>query len=176
MRSLRISLARLSLQTIGVLILLNPRIVEAGCFHPNGTQTTDLYHAPCSNDISNPLSTICCAVERANPAQGLSTDGFSRDICLDNGICQNSWRVNRTDPKVYTSYWREECTVQDWRSGKCLSVCVNEVCIVKKPRIKRTLEHADIVIDQQGECRNDTLWRRPEIGTMVLRQFGFVLR
>jgi hypothetical protein len=161
MRSLWISLIRLSLQTIGILILLDPRMVEARCFHPNGTQTTDLYHAPCSNDSSNPLSTICCAVERANPAQGLSTDGFTRDICLDNGICQNSWRANRNDPQVTISYYREECTVQDWRSGKCLNVCVGEVRIVKKPGIKRTLEHADLMIDQQRECSNDAVRWRP---------------
>ncbi|KAF2819007.1 hypothetical protein CC86DRAFT_388436 [Ophiobolus disseminans] len=97
-------------------------LVQAGCYHPNGTQTRDAYHAPCSKDTSNPLSTICCAIERPAPF-GWSRDSTpSNDRCLDNGICM--WMNNGTD---YTSYWREECTFTDWKSGKCLNLCLDHI-------------------------------------------------
>jgi hypothetical protein len=109
------------------LQLLTPQLVQAACYHPNGIQNTQPHHAPCSNDALNPLSTICCATERPNPAGGLIEDGFTNDICLENGICMNQYQKNRTDPKIYSEYFREECTVQNWQSGKCLTVCVDDV-------------------------------------------------
>jgi hypothetical protein len=126
MRSLRPSLASLSLSSICFLQL--PSLLQASCFHPNGTQTTDLYHAPCSKNPSDPLSTICCAIERPNPSGGLSAAGSTNDVCLDNGLCMNQYRRDAADKTVSVAYYREECTERDWKGGKCLSVCVDEVC------------------------------------------------
>lgn len=128
MRSLRPSLASLSLSSICFLQL--PSLLQASCFHPNGTQTTDLYHAPCSKNLDDPLSTICCAIERPNPAGGFDAAGSTNDVCLDNGLCMNEYRKDATDKTVYVAYYREECTEANWRSGKCLSVCVDEVCLL----------------------------------------------
>jgi len=41
----------------------------------------------------------------------------------------SQYRNTRSDVKVTVAYWREECTVKDWKSGKCLDVCVDEVCM-----------------------------------------------
>ncbi|KAH7088116.1 hypothetical protein FB567DRAFT_331613 [Paraphoma chrysanthemicola] len=106
--------------------ILSMALVQADCLHPNGTQTMDLYHAPCSNDTSNPLSTICCAIARPLPP-GSYTPGFVSDTCLDSGICQNIRKTSETGTDLAVSYWREECTEKDWRSGKCLTLCVDSV-------------------------------------------------
>ncbi|KAH7077578.1 hypothetical protein BKA63DRAFT_508528 [Paraphoma chrysanthemicola] len=106
--------------------ILSMALVQADCLHPNGTQTMDLYHAPCSNDTSNPLSTICCAIARPLPP-GSYTPGFVSDSCLDSGICQNIRRTSETGTDLAVSYWREECTEKDWQSGKCLTLCVDSV-------------------------------------------------
>ena len=118
-------------------------LVQAGCYHPNGTQTLDTFHAPCSKDPSSPLSTICCAVDRPNPFGTVHNPEPSSDRCLDNGICMNM--SNGSIP--FTGYWREECTMEDWRSGKCLNLCMDKVglCYVQvlpaenSTRLKRAL-------------------------------------
>jgi hypothetical protein len=103
--------------------------IQADCFHPNGTQEPDQYHAPCSSDPSNPLSSICCAVGRPNPDGGWHGLGLTRDVCLENGICQNRAKAteNENDTSLLVGYWREECTEKNWQSGKCLNVCVDNV-------------------------------------------------
>jgi hypothetical protein len=111
-------------------IIYLPVLALCGCFHHNGTQTTDLYHAPCSNDTSNPLSSICCAIERSKPADTNVDfdDGIgTADECLVNGICMNRWRVAG---KRTISFWREECTERDWERGLCLDVCTDGVSFV----------------------------------------------
>jgi hypothetical protein len=101
--------------------------VGADCFHPNGTAETDQYHAPCSSDPSNPLSSICCAVGRPIPDAGWAGLGLTRDVCLENGLCQNRKKAEEKDTNLIVWYWREECTEKDWQSGKCLNVCVDNV-------------------------------------------------
>jgi hypothetical protein len=60
------------------------------CYFANGTALPDddLYneYKPCT---SGGPSTICCGVNRANPAGGNDTDGNTRDECLPSGLCQN---------------------------------------------------------------------------------------
>lgn len=97
---------------------------HADCYHPNGLIQTDAYHAPCSDVLNNPLNTMCCAIDRKNPSGGVITDGYSADICLPNGLCKQSWKDNENST-TSTSYYREECTVKDWKSGKCLAVCLS---------------------------------------------------
>ncbi|UPX14559.1 uncharacterized protein EKO05_0005037 [Ascochyta rabiei] len=98
--------------------------VLADCRHPNGLLQTDPYHAPCSDVLKNPLNTMCCAIDRPNPNGGYSTNGYNADVCLPNGLCQQSWKTSE-DSKVTVEYYREECTVKDWTNGKCLSVCLS---------------------------------------------------
>jgi hypothetical protein len=111
-----------------LLQLLTVHHAQAQCYLPNGTVTTDLYHNRCSNDTSNPLNTICCAVDRT-PLPGTYAEvGYTKDECLDSGICRN--RYEDAEGRRGVTYWREECTEKDWRSGKCLNVCTDDVSLV----------------------------------------------
>ena len=101
--------------------------VQAQCYLPNGTITTDLYHNRCSNDTSNPLNTICCAVDRAPLPGTYAENEYARDECLDSGICRN--RFEDANGRRGVTYWREECTEKDWTSGKCLNVCTDDVSL-----------------------------------------------
>ena len=106
-------------------IILNSLIttVHADCRHPNGNVQTDGYHAPCAEVLGNPLNTMCCAIERSNPSEGLSSNGLTADVCLPNGLCKLAWREDENST-MSTRYWREECTVDGWKNGRCLSVCL----------------------------------------------------
>jgi hypothetical protein len=110
-----------------ILLFLRSYLVGASCFHPNGTQTTDVYRLPCSSDLSNPLSSICCALGRPNPAGGLDSAGTTSDSCLPNGICMNQKKASVYDANPHTEYFREECTDKNWKSGKCPTFCLSNV-------------------------------------------------
>ena len=97
---------------------------NADCRHPNGNIQTDAYHAPCSEKLGNPLNTMCCATERPNPSGGFSADGLSADLCLPNGLCLQSWTPDENSTARF-EYYREECTVEGWKNGSCLSVCLS---------------------------------------------------
>jgi hypothetical protein len=60
------------------------------CYFANGTALPDdnLYneYKPCT---SGSPSTICCGINRENPAVGNDTSGNTMDECLPNGLCQN---------------------------------------------------------------------------------------
>jgi hypothetical protein len=91
---------------VSVLALnLLMRMATATCYFPNGAEQPDPAYAPCSNDTTNPLSTICCA---------------SWDTCLPNGLCQNN-AMQKT--------FRESCTKSNWADGGCQELCSKEVCI-----------------------------------------------
>lgn len=100
-------------------------IVSCMCYSSNGSAVLnwgpDSVYQPCSNDSSNPLSTICCAINRSNPSGGNIANGFTQDICLPSGLCQNIL-VDANGDTVY-AYWRDFCTVNDYKSSKCLDVC-----------------------------------------------------
>jgi len=73
------------------------------CFWPDGSErdsSTKGNYRPCSNDTSDPLSHICCAVW---------------DTCLPNGLCYNG------------VYWRESCTLKNWEAGGCQDLCTSAV-------------------------------------------------
>ena len=101
------------------------------CYVSNGSAVLNWgpnsVYQPCSNDSSNPLSTICCAINRSNPSGGNVANGFTQDICLPSGLCKNIL-VDANGDTVY-AYWRDYCTVIDYTSSKCLDVCTgNGVC------------------------------------------------
>lgn len=115
--------------SISVIVGALCATTQADCRHPNGNVQTDPYHAPCAEVLNNPLNTMCCAIERPNPTEGLSKNGLAADVCLPNGLCKQSWMQDENST-LQTHYYREECTVTDWKNGKCLTVCLsNSVCI-----------------------------------------------
>ncbi|OCL12977.1 hypothetical protein AOQ84DRAFT_226595 [Glonium stellatum] len=95
------------------------------CYVSNGSAVLnwgpDSVYQPCSDDSSNPLSTICCAINRPNPSGGNITNGFTQDTCLPSGLCENI-STDKNGNIVY-AYWRDYCTVSDYTSSKCLDVC-----------------------------------------------------
>jgi len=106
-------------------------IASCMCYVSNGSAVlnwgSNSIYQPCSRDSSNPLSTICCAINRSNPPGGNIANGFTQDICLPSGLCQNIL-VDANGDTVY-AYWRDYCTVNDYTSSKCLDVCTgNGVC------------------------------------------------
>lgn len=104
---------------------------HADCRHPNGNIQTDAYHAPCSEALGNPLNTMCCAIDRPNPSGGYSADGLAADLCLPNGLCQQKWTPDENST-TRIEYYREECTVEGWKNGSCLSVCLsNSVSVAR---------------------------------------------
>ncbi|KAH7355731.1 hypothetical protein BKA66DRAFT_516005 [Pyrenochaeta sp. MPI-SDFR-AT-0127] len=88
------------------------RSATAPCYYRNGTQTTSDY-SPCSSDVSDPMSTVCCA---------------TWDTCLPNGLCQSFDKV----------IWRESCTKQNWNEGGCQELCSNEREAQRNDNIKVT--------------------------------------
>lgn len=90
------------------------------CYFPNEHSTEfDSVYQPCS--FSNDGVSMCCALSRDNPPGGNSSDGLTRDTCLQNGLCMNSQNAGDA-----TTYWRDLCTSTDWSDkGKCLNVCVD---------------------------------------------------
>jgi len=95
------------------------------CYNPNGTAVygwdAGSIYQPCSNDTTSPLSSVCCALNRANPSGGSINDGFTADVCLPSGLCQNI--LTDENGSVMTSFWRDYCTSAEWEDGKCLGVC-----------------------------------------------------
>ncbi|KAF2204695.1 hypothetical protein GQ43DRAFT_477976 [Delitschia confertaspora ATCC 74209] len=91
--------------------------VASDCFFPNGQLQTNLGFAPCSNTPSDPLSSICCGVNRTNAFGGDPSKGTPRDKCLPNGICV--YQASGSLPQYNRAY----CTETNWKAGKCLDVC-----------------------------------------------------
>lgn len=116
---------RVEMRTVllSILIAALSATAHADCRHPNGNIQTDAYHAPCADVLNDPRNTMCCAIERPNPSGGFIKNGFTADVCLPNGLCKQDYRND--DSTLQTQYWREECTVAGWKSGKCLSVCLS---------------------------------------------------
>lgn len=96
----------------------------ATCYAPDGGERTSNDIAPCSDDPSDPLSHVCCNMNRPK-APGTSTNASEiRDTCLPNGLCQNESLLK--DGSVYLQWGRNFCTQRDWTTGQCLdNVCTN---------------------------------------------------
>jgi hypothetical protein len=96
----------------------------ATCYTPDGSAVPGDAVAPCSSDPSNPLSHVCCMVNRPK-APGTSTNASEvRDACLPNGLCQNESLLE--DGSVFLQWGRNWCTSRDWSTGQCLdNVCTS---------------------------------------------------
>ncbi|CAO2650245.1 Nn.00g015370.m01.CDS01 [Neocucurbitaria sp. VM-36] len=109
------------LLSVPVIFLAQTISAQSGtCYFANGTALPNdpgyNEYQPCT---SGP-STICCGINRANPAGGNGSNGFTVDECLPNGLCQN--RVT-TDGVQKTSFWVDFCADSDVTSSNCLNVC-----------------------------------------------------
>ncbi|CZR59809.1 uncharacterized protein PAC_09703 [Phialocephala subalpina] len=87
---------------------LNVRQVVATCYNPDGSAITDVAYQPC-NQVSGVFS-MCCGTNH--------TGVVAPDICLPDGLCQNSGD---------SVYWRQGCTDKTWKSTNCLAVMHNQI-------------------------------------------------
>ncbi|GAQ10249.1 hypothetical protein ALT_7570 [Aspergillus lentulus] len=92
--------------------------VFSTCYYPNGT--ADDNYQQC-NRVQG-VNGMCCALDRPNSPGGPDSKGYTADICLENGLCQNIVQKMSTGQMVYT-YWRTLCTSTDWSTNGCLNVC-----------------------------------------------------
>ena len=107
---------------------------QATCYFANGTaipKTPDyLQYQACSG------SSICCGLNRSNPSNGDPANGFTKDECLPNGLCQNRVTENGIGEVSYVRsrfseylhhtnslQWVDFCTDSNVSGGNCLDVC-----------------------------------------------------
>lgn len=110
-------------------------LVISTCYRPDGTSLngTEAWHfEPCVSDSD--VVSMCCQTNRTNPPGGPLSAGLTADICLPNGMCQNSIMLAKDSGSyTYYKYTRGQCTSRDW-SGGCLNVCMDpEVYILRPP-------------------------------------------
>ncbi|RHZ54242.1 uncharacterized protein CDV56_106262 [Aspergillus thermomutatus] len=115
---MRLSKRLISFFLPSLAILLQPSPVSSLCYYPNGT--ADDNYQPCNNVKG--VNSMCCALDRPNASGGPDSKGWTADICLENGLCQNIVQRMSTGQMVYT-YWRTLCTSTDWSTNGCLNVC-----------------------------------------------------
>jgi len=106
-------------------------IVSAKCYAPDGHEITRPEAGPCSDDPNDPLSNICCNVNRKYAPGTFKDAAQVRDTCLPNGMCQN-WSLDSEGNDFY-QWGRDYCTESDWNSGKCLNVCTQTAGDVRTP-------------------------------------------
>jgi hypothetical protein len=99
--------------------------VSSACYYPNGT--ADDNYQPC-NRVQG-VNGMCCSLDRPNSPGGPDSKGYTADICLENGLCQNIVQKMSTGQIVYT-YWRTLCTSTDWSTNGCLNVCTQGEVII----------------------------------------------
>ncbi|KAJ5722987.1 hypothetical protein N7488_001022 [Penicillium malachiteum] len=110
-------------------VLLFPARILAACYNPDGSVQDGEAYKPCI--AIDGAKTMCCALNRTNPSGGLLSAGWTADLCLGNGLCQNV--VNGTDDgggsyALGSTYWRDQCWTSDWNSsGNCLNYCMGEM-------------------------------------------------
>lgn len=90
---------------------------QTQCYDPFGAIVPNTDFVPCPN------STICCALNRPDPP---GSDGDARDVCLPNGLCLDF----RSDGREEDRYYRNYCTLQEWRDGGCLNLCTDNVSLL----------------------------------------------
>jgi hypothetical protein len=94
---------------------------SCACYKPDGT-AADSEYVPCqSSGVS-----MCCALDRSNPSGGLLSNGYTVDICLENGLCRNNFETTNSNGQLTrgTTFWRESCSSSNW--SECLNLCANE--------------------------------------------------
>lgn len=130
----------LRLLQAAIVLLFCTAPVTATCYAPDGTVVTTSDVAPCSSDPSDPLSHVCCNLNRPK-APGTSTNASEiRDTCLPNGLCQNESLLK--DGSTYMQWGRNFCTNRDWSTGQCLDACTtNDVGIINNVSVRKTLTY-----------------------------------
>lgn len=105
-------------------------LVASLCYYHDGTVASNPIYQPCIS-IQDTIG-MCCASNRSNPAGGSSTNGLTSDECLANGLCMNvlTYRNSAGESGTNTTYWRNQCTISDWKNNGCLNVCTKgSVCV-----------------------------------------------
>jgi len=76
-------------------VFFAPTTAVSACYDAKGTVLDSGHneYGPCSDPG---LSTICCGINRPNPPGGDASNGFTKDECLPNGLCQNRVMKNGT--------------------------------------------------------------------------------
>jgi len=87
------------------LLAFSASEVVATCYHPDGSVMTGLAYEPCNQFVGT--FSPCCGTNH--------TGKVAPDICLANGLCQN------TGDNVY---WRQGCTDKTWKSPFCVDLCI----------------------------------------------------
>jgi len=109
-----------------VLLAIFASIPQASCqcFNPDGSIAPNPPFIPC--DQTKGSIGMCCAKNRSNPSGGSLSDGFTEDICLFNGLCQNNFETTDSNGQLVpgTTFWRESCTSSN--GSGCLSVCSDD--------------------------------------------------
>lgn len=111
-------------------ILTSTPLVTSLCYYHDGTVASSPIYQPCIS-IKDTIG-MCCASNRSNPAGGSSMNGLTADECLANGLCMNvlTYRNSAGESSTNTTYWRNQCTISDWKNNGCLNVCTKgSVCV-----------------------------------------------
>lgn len=111
-------------------ILTSTPLVTSLCYYHDGTVASDPIYQPCST-IKDTIG-MCCASNHSNPSGGNSANGITADLCLANGLCMNVLTYTNSAGKLgtNTTYWRNQCTISDWKNNGCLNVCTKgSVCV-----------------------------------------------
>ncbi|OAL42961.1 hypothetical protein IQ07DRAFT_593480 [Pyrenochaeta sp. DS3sAY3a] len=104
---------------LSILVFAGEALAQTRCYFANGTVLPNVpeynEYQPCSG-----IGSICCGTNRDNPAGGNSSNGFTADECLPNGLCQN--RIT-ADGVEKISWWVDFCSDSNINSGNCLNIC-----------------------------------------------------
>ncbi|EED22200.1 hypothetical protein TSTA_094460 [Talaromyces stipitatus ATCC 10500] len=120
----------------------------AVCYRLNGDSVSDPIFQPCGNPGT---TSMCCATNRTNPSGGNYDNGYTADVCLENGICQNKIFVTYEDgdTTLVTLYYRDYCTSSNWtKDGGCLNVCTEQT---KLTTFRHSLGESILVVVQQWQ-------------------------
>lgn len=109
-----------------ILLTFIPPVI-CTCYDAYGDIKSDPIFQPCGDSGT---TSMCCATNRTNPPGGNYDNGFTADICLENGLCQNKiWVTYESgDTTLVTLYYRDYCTSSNWKNGRgCLDVCTEQL-------------------------------------------------
>ncbi|EAW07124.1 uncharacterized protein ACLA_018280 [Aspergillus clavatus NRRL 1] len=103
--------------SFGLLITTTP-LASGSCYYPDGTLAGAEYQA-CSN-YEGAIGP-CCALNRTTEISNGTSQNWTRDTCLPNGLCKN---VSFQEGKTIYAYWRDQCSSPDWPGDRCPRICL----------------------------------------------------
>jgi hypothetical protein len=137
--------------------------VSSTCYYPNGT--ADDNYQQC-NRVQG-VNGMCCALDRPNSPGGPDSKGYTADICLENGLCQNIVQKMSTGQMVYT-YWRTLCTSTDWSTNGCLNVCTQGEVFIFCESMAAAFANGYWLGISGAYCPTDAVREFPRVEDLVL--------